>query len=110
MINFDVLPRFEKEVKTRKKKYPNIKKDILNLSSTLSENPTKGILIKNNLYKIRIKNSDNNSGKSGGYRVIYYYINQDNYICYFSIFSKSKTENLTDIELDELFKEYELRI
>ena len=34
--------------------------------------PSEAICIKDNTYKIRVKNSSSNRGKSGGYRVYYF--------------------------------------
>jgi mRNA-degrading endonuclease RelE of RelBE toxin-antitoxin system len=106
MIKFLFLQRFIKNVKKLQKKYPNIKDDLKHLSQELSENPQKGILLESNFYKIRLKNSNTKSGKSAGYRVVYYYINQKNEICYCTIFSKSDIDTLSDKDLTYLLQEY----
>lgn len=72
-MNYEVIAidAFQKDVKKLFKKYRSIKKDILELIERLEEDYRIGIDLGNNLYKIRVKNSDI-GGKSGGYRVIYY--------------------------------------
>ena len=65
-------PEFIKNLKALKKKYKNIKNDVLELANKLEINPTMGTELGNNPFKIRIKNSDNNKGKSAGYRLISY--------------------------------------
>ena len=55
-----------------------------------------GIHLGNNLYKIRVKNSDV-GGKSGGYRVIYYIKLPSNSIYLLTIYSKTQKESI-DIE------------
>jgi len=61
-----------------------------------------GTELGNNTFKIRIKNTDNNKGKSAGHRVITYCINENNEIFLVTIYSKSEKENILDLELKEL--------
>jgi hypothetical protein len=58
-----------------------------------------------NVYKIRLKNSDKQSGKSGGYRIITYLqvIDEKVYMVY--IYDKSDIENLSENEIDSLVLE-----
>ena len=60
------------------------------------------IELENNTFKIRIKNSDNNKGKSAGYRIITYCINDKNEVSLVTIYSKAEKENILDLELKEL--------
>ena len=69
-------PEFIKNLKVLNKKYKSIKKDILDLANELEDNPKLGTSLGNNTFKIRVKNSDLNKGKSAGYRVITYCINE----------------------------------
>ncbi len=61
-----------------------------------------GTELGNNTYKIRIKNSDNNKGKSAGYRIITYVIDEEYKIYLVTIYSKSEQESIIDIELKTL--------
>lgn len=106
MINFSALPSFKKDLKQLNKRFRNVKSDITQLMNTLQGNPQSGIFIKKDIYKIRLKNSDINSGKSSRYRVLYYYLNSKNEIIFFTIFSKSDIENISNDDLDNLIKEY----
>ena len=103
-MNYKVIPtpEFIKNIKILKKKYNNIKNDVLILANKLEKNPTMGIELGNNTFKIRIKNSDNNKGKSAGYRIITYCINDKREIFLVTIYSKSEKENILDLELKEL--------
>ena len=105
-MNYKViaLEEFQKEVKKLFKKYKLLKNDILQLIDKLEENYDIGINLGNNLYKIRIKNSSTNNGKSGGYRVIYYTKLSNNQIYLMSIFSKSEKENIDISKLKPLLK------
>ena len=95
-------PEFIKNIKSLKKRYKNIKNDVLELATELEENPTMGIELGNNTFKVKIKNRDNNKGKSAGYRVITYLISEDNEIYLITIYSKSDKENILDLELKNL--------
>jgi len=101
-------PEFVKNLKNLKKKYKSIKNDVLSLANELEKNPTLGIELGDNTFKIRLKNSDNNKGKSAGYRVITYCINEQNELFLITIYSKSDKENILDIELKELIKNYKV--
>jgi mRNA-degrading endonuclease RelE of RelBE toxin-antitoxin system len=103
-MNYKVIPtpEFIKNLKTLKKKYKNIKKDVLELANELEKNPTIGTDLGNNTFKIRIKNSDNNKGKSAGYRIITYCINDIKEVSLVTIYSKSEKENILELELKEL--------
>lgn len=106
-MNYKVIPtpEFIKNLKSLSKKYKSIKKDILGLVNQLETNPTMGTELGNNTFKIRVKNSDNNKGKSAGYRVITYCINELKEISLVTIYSKTDKENILDLELIELIKQ-----
>lgn len=103
-MNYKVIatPEFIKNLKNLQKKYKNIKNDVLLLANELETNPNIGTELGNNTFKIRIKNSDNNKGKSSGYRIITYCINEQYEVFLVTIYSKSEKENILDLELKEL--------
>ena len=105
-MNYKVVPtpEFIKNLKTLKKKYKNIKNDVLELANQLELNPNMGTDLGNNTYKVRLKNSDNNRGKSAGYRVVTYCISEDNELYLVTIYSKADKENILDLELKELIR------
>jgi len=65
-MSYRVIPTddFKKDVKSIYKKYKNVKNDLLNFVSILKSNPKVGVSLGDNLYKVRVKNSDNKKGKS----------------------------------------------
>lgn len=73
-MGFDVVltPDFKKELKHIAKKHKQILKDLIVLIDELTENPTMGTDLGQNVYKIRLAISGTNKGKSGGARVITY--------------------------------------
>ena len=105
MIDIFTIPTFRKKIKNYSKKYKGLKKDYKTLLDTLSQNPSNGILIKEDIYKIRLKNSNLNKGKSAGYRVYYFYRNSKNKIVLLYIYSKNEQSNLSNEDLDKLIIE-----
>jgi mRNA-degrading endonuclease RelE of RelBE toxin-antitoxin system len=75
MIDIFTLPIFDKKLKHYRKKNPLLKKDYAKLLDLLETNPepTTAIALKDKVYKIRMANSSSNKGKSAGYRVYYFY-------------------------------------
>jgi len=69
---FSIIPsdNFINELKRLAKKHNGILADIAKLSEELKANPGMGTDLGQNVYKIRLKISGTNRGKSGGARVI----------------------------------------
>jgi len=65
----------------------------------LETNPTEGTSLGNSCYKIRVSNSSIPTGKSGGFRVITYFIDNENNLYLLSIYSKTEKETISDREL-----------
>ena len=103
-MNYKIIPsdEFKKNIKSLEKKYRNIKQDIELFGNELSKNPLMGTELGNNTYKVRIKNSDNNKGKSAGYRIITYVVDENYKIYLVTIYSKSEQDSIIDIELKAL--------
>ena len=96
---------FSKSAKKLAKRYKNFKKDLQLFIVSLDDNSKQGIKLEEGLYKVRIKNSDNNKGKSAGYRIITYARIKDE-IFLVDIYSKSEMENLADEAIDLIVKQY----
>ena len=96
---------FKNNFKKLNKKYKSIKNDINTLVFELKKNPKIWKDLWNWLYKIRIKNSDNNKWKSWWYRTITYYNDLD-IVVLLTIYSKSEKENIFEKELLEILKKY----
>lgn len=105
-MNFKIetIPRFEKDVKKLKKKFPNIKNDLVKFIDELSTNPTLGINLGENIFKVKISNSSIPTGKSGGFRIITYY--QKNDILYLvTMYSKTEKDTVLTDKLRQIVKE-----
>ena len=105
-MHFSVIPldSFKQNFKTLQKKYRNIKNDFKKLTSELEKNPQSGIALGYNCYKLRVANSSVPTGKSGGFRTIYYFVGEHNSIYLIAIYSKTQKENISENELLELLK------
>jgi mRNA-degrading endonuclease RelE of RelBE toxin-antitoxin system len=90
------LESFKKDVKKLYKKYKKLPNDLKSLNNVLLNNSKAGILLSSNLYKLRLENSSSNSGKSGGFRVIYYYIDADENIYLLKMYSKTQIETIKE--------------
>jgi mRNA-degrading endonuclease RelE of RelBE toxin-antitoxin system len=103
-MNYSVIPtpQFEKDLKHLHKKYPLIKKDIGTLEELLISDPFAGTPLKRSCYKIRMKITGKNSGKSGGARVITHVkvVNKNIYLL--RVYDKSEMDDLAEGELDAL--------
>ena len=100
----EAIPRFEKDVKSLKKKFPKIKKDLTSLVKMLSSNPEMGTNLGENIFKIRLSNSSIPTGKSGGFRVITYYKTND-ILFLVTIYSKTEQDNILTAKLKKIIQD-----
>jgi mRNA-degrading endonuclease RelE of RelBE toxin-antitoxin system len=100
-VQVEFTPPFLRQLKRIRKKYPSVQSDVQPLIDQLEGGETPGVQIrgvKYTVYKARVRNSDASSGKSGGYRVIYY-IKTSHLARLVYIYSKAEQ---TDIKADEI--------
>lgn len=105
-MSFKIKPvdGFKRDFKKLAKRYKKLEDDVKKVIVELKENPKAGTALQHNCYKIRMANSSTSTGKSGGFRVIYYFIDEINDLYLMNIYSKTQKENLSDNELLELLK------
>jgi mRNA-degrading endonuclease RelE of RelBE toxin-antitoxin system len=101
---------FEKELYRLSKKYRNIQQDVEPIIQQLEQ----GIILGDRLsgfgseiyvYKLRVKNSNIQKGKSGGYRLIYL-LESATSILLLTIYSKSEKEDITVGDINSILGEY----
>lgn len=100
-------PSFDKSIRRLSKKYASLTNDLGELKKMLLDKPYSGIPLGKDCYKIRMKISSKNTGKSGGGRVITYVRIQTIRITLLDICDKSEKENISDTELAALLKKAE---
>jgi mRNA-degrading endonuclease RelE of RelBE toxin-antitoxin system len=99
---------FKRQVRDLAKRYRKIKLDIQPIFEKLKNGELIGEQIQKTSYtvfKVRVKNSDIQKGKSGGYRVIYYVNSSTNILCIL-IYSKSEKDNVTTTEIKKVIQEF----
>ena len=100
-MNFDVVTTkpFERKLKPLAKKYHSIVEDLDALEKELAENPTLGIPLGKNCYKIRMAITSKNQGKSGGARIITFIRVLKKTVYLMDIYDKSEQESIADKEI-----------
>lgn len=96
-IQIDLTPRFQRDLRNLIKRYRHIRSDLQPLIEQLQAGELPGDRIMGigyDIFKVRLKNSDIQKGKSSGYRVIYYLRTQE-LIILVTIYSKS---DLSDVD------------
>ena len=107
-LNIKTLSPFDKDVKRLFKRYKQLPNDLRSLREELSANPKSGIELGHECYKIRLANSSIPTGKSGGFRIIYYHIDSNNNLYLMSIYSKNELENIDDKTILNILREHSL--
>lgn len=95
---------FLKQVKHLEKKYRHITDDIQPTIASLRCGELVGDRLTGaeaEVYKVRIKNTDINKGKSSGYRLIYYVVISSK-IVFMTIYSKSEQEDINISEIQRI--------
>ena len=94
-------PEFKRNLRQLAKKYRRIRFDIQPIIDTLTQGalpgdqiPGVGVVV----YKVRIRNSDAQRGKSGGYRIIYY-VPADTTVVLITLYSKSEQADIAPQEI-----------
>ncbi|MGI9191154.1 MAG: type II toxin-antitoxin system RelE/ParE family toxin [Chitinophagaceae bacterium] len=103
-MGFNVIPtdKFKKEAKRLIRKFPSLKEELRELSTTLSEHPETGKPLGKDTYKIRIAIKSKGKGKSGGARVITYLVTENKEIYLLLIYDKSEFDNVDDKLLQQI--------
>ena len=95
---------FQRQAKRLIKKFPSLKKEVLDLIESLKDDPQQGTPLGDGCFKIRLSIASKNKGKSGGARVITCVYVADNEIYLLSIYDKSERSSLNDQEIKALIK------
>lgn len=115
-MEYNIVPtkQFEKDIKQYRKKFKNVADDVNEVVEELEKGNLIGDIIpnlemkdnNNNVVKVRIANSNTKSGKSNGYRLIYYAEKSDGTIYLLTIYYKKEKANITNKEIQELILKY----
>lgn len=103
-------PEFQRKLKALSKRYRQIKNDLLPVFESLSQGEILGDRIPGigfTVMKVRIKNSDNQKGKSAGYRLIYW-LELSTSLVMLDIYSKSDQADVEVIEIRQIINRFTL--
>jgi len=98
---------FFRKAKKLLKKYHSLQKNLVELENALMLNPKMGINYGSNIYKIRLADESKGKGKSGGFRVITYVIEETSEatnIYLITIFDKSEEASIDKDDIKEILK------
>jgi len=104
-----VSREFKLALKYLSKRYRRIKSDVQPIIDELEAGEKPGDRIQGTdsiVYKVRIKNTDAQKGKSGGYRLIYY-VQVESTIILITIYSKSDQTDISAEEIIQIIEELE---
>jgi mRNA-degrading endonuclease RelE of RelBE toxin-antitoxin system len=108
-IQIALTPRLQRDLRDLAKRYRSIRLDLQPLIEQLQSGETPGDRvtgIKYQIFKVRLKNSNIQKGKSGGYRVIYY-LKTETEIILATIYSKSALSDVSNHVIEEAIAQYE---
>jgi mRNA-degrading endonuclease RelE of RelBE toxin-antitoxin system len=111
-IQIALTPRFKRDIRELAKRYRSIRSDIQPLIEQLQAGELPGDRIagvKYQIFKVRLKNSNLQKGKSGGYRVIYY-VKTEQEVILATIYSKSDISDVSNEVIEEAIAQYEKEI
>ena len=98
---------FASRYKRLVKKFSSLENDVDGLIEELIENPTHGTSLSNGLYKIRLASKSKGGGKSGGFRIITYLVDESEKgtdIHLITMFDKSEEINIKKEALAKIIK------
>jgi mRNA-degrading endonuclease RelE of RelBE toxin-antitoxin system len=101
------IPHFDRNFKKLKKKYPSFYADMMAILETLPDNPTQGVGLGKDCYKIRIAITSKGKGKSGGARLITYVYFSREYLYLIAVYDKAEHETISEKELETLINNIE---
>jgi len=108
-IEIKLTSEFQRKIRILAKKYRKIRLDLAEALQQLQAGTFLGDQIQGVGYtvlKVRIKNTDAQRGKSGGYRLIYW-IQSPFCLVLLDIYSKSEQENTDTDEIQRILREFQ---
>ncbi|ACC83598.1 type II toxin-antitoxin system RelE family toxin [Nostoc punctiforme] len=108
-IQVEASATFNRNLRTLAKKYRSIRNDIQPVIEQLQQGELPGDQIPGvsyAIFKLRVRNSDAQKGKSGGYRLIYY-VKTATGIILLTVYTKSEQVDIAAKDIQSIIAEYE---
>jgi mRNA-degrading endonuclease RelE of RelBE toxin-antitoxin system len=109
LIQVEASPTFNRNLRALTKKYRNIQNDIKPVIEQLEQGALSGDQIPGvgyAVFKLRVRNSDTQKGKSGGYRLIYY-VKTATGIILLTVYAKTEQVDITTNDIQNIITKYE---
>lgn len=109
--SFVELTQFKGEIKRLSRKYPQLEDDLNRFYQDFLNNPIQNAFatpgFERKLWKTRMRSTDQQKGKSGGFRIIFYFdeAKPDN-VYSLAIYPKNEREDLSSSQLWEIYKRF----
>ena len=103
-----VTREFQRDLRALSKKYRHIRSDVQPIIEKLQAGELLGVPIPGTgyeIFKVRVKNSDLQKGKSAGYRFIYY-LQTMTIVILIAIYSKSEQSDIASDRILEIIREF----
>lgn len=105
------FPQFKDEIKRLSRKYHHLENDISRFYQDFLNNPIQNAFAipgyERKLWKTRMRSTDQQKGKSGGFRIIFYLDEaKPDKVYFLTIYSKSEREDLSSSQLWEIYKRF----
>ncbi|MGJ5676167.1 MAG: type II toxin-antitoxin system RelE/ParE family toxin [Nostochopsis sp.] len=108
-IQVEASPTFNRNLRALAKKYRSIRNDIQPVIEQLEQGELPGDQIPGvgyTVFKLRVRNSDTQKGKSGGYRLIYY-VKTATGIILLTVYTKSEQVDIAADDIRRIITDYE---
>ncbi len=111
-IQVAAAPTFNRNLRKLAKKYRSIRSDLQPVIAQLEQGELLGEQIPGvgyAVFKLRVRNSDTQKGKSGGYRLIYY-LKTTTAIILLTIYAKSEQVDIAADDVQSIIADYDRQI
>jgi mRNA-degrading endonuclease RelE of RelBE toxin-antitoxin system len=111
-IEISLTPRFRRDLRDLNKRYRSIRTDLQPLIDRLQAGEVPGDRVTGlpyPVFKVRLKNSNIQKGKSGGYRVVYYLKSEEKVILV-TIYSKSDFTDVSNDTIEDAIGQYDREV
>jgi mRNA-degrading endonuclease RelE of RelBE toxin-antitoxin system len=106
-VTVSFTAEFKRNISRLAKKYRNIRQDVQPVIAQLEQGGTPGDQVQragHPLYKVRVKNTDAQRGKSGGYRIIYY-LQTTSKVILITLYSKTEQGDVSAEQIRRIISE-----
>jgi mRNA-degrading endonuclease RelE of RelBE toxin-antitoxin system len=108
-VQVEAAPVFNRNLRKLAKKYRSIRNDLQPVIEQLEQGELPGDQIPGvgyAVFKLRVRNSDTRTGKSGGYRLIYY-LKTTTGIILLTVYAKSEQVDIATDDIQSIITDYE---